>query len=170
MNLRKANIRQPTRADKATPTARRRPSADSLPVFDVAGHDAEQRMSARPSHSRERRRARRIAPTKLRQQMTTLPVDLRARDLPALVRSGAGDPAGVERVAAPDRLHTDDPQVRRDTGHGRSRAPKAIELRVTRVAFRAAAQDGLGQERLAPERDEPARVQVLRMEAPEPHG
>src|SRR5262245_28693819 len=78
--------------------------------------------------------------------------------------------AAVEHIPASGRLDADGPQIGCDARDRRPRAAKAVELRVPRISLRPPAQDGLSQERFSPERDQAARVQILRVETPEPHG
>src|SRR5512138_2304002 len=81
--------------------------------------------------------------------------------------ASTNDLPAVEPIAARPRLVAHRAQVRADCGHGCARLPEALELRMSRVSLGQAAQHGLGQKRLAPECDQPARVKVLRMERPE---
>ena len=97
------------------------------------------------------------------------------RKLPAGHRNGShasqrADFAAIECVAAPGRFSVYLLQVRID---GRSRKgvrAEPLELRMVPVTAGFAAQDGLCEQRLAPERDQPLGIEIARMQAPEPHG
>src|SRR6516162_8179090 len=107
-------------------------------------------------HRRERRGARRITTTQLGEEMPALPIELAARHRRALRPRCPRDPTRIEFVAPSRSFIANHPQIRGDEADGCPGATKPIELGMPLVALRAMAEDGLGQERLAPERDEPA--------------
>jgi hypothetical protein len=76
----------------------------------------------------------------------------------------------VELVASCDRFDVHRREIGRDRRQRVGSAPEASELWVVPVASRPALEDALGEERLAPERDEALGVEVSRVKGPEPHG
>jgi len=92
----------------------------------------------------------------------------RQRDLAGITVSR--DLRFIEAIAATSGFARDVAKVGSD-GRARVRLfAKALQLRVMRVAAREAGEDGLRQQRLAPERDEAFGVEVLGMEGPEAQG
>lgn len=86
------------------------------------------------------------------------------------VADGAGDPSAVEAVAAAVGLVGDRVEVCRDRGFGDGVFPETVELGVVSIAPGLAGQDLAGEERFAPDGEEPLPVEHLRMERPEAHG
>src|SRR5690606_21142938 len=87
-----------------------------------------------------------------------------ARRLPA-----APDPLAREAVAPRRRLVVDGREVGGDRGGRRLARPEALELRMLAVAGGPTAQHRLGEQPLAPQRDEAAGIEVLRVQAPQAH-
>lgn len=56
-----------------------------------------------------------------------------------------------------------------DRSHRRGSIPEALELWMLSIAARVAGEDCLREKRLTPKCDEPTRVQVHRVNSPEPH-
>ena len=80
------------------------------------------------------------------------------------------DDAGcIERVASGCRLLMNGEQVRSNARTWFCKCTKPRELRMVRVATSATAENGLSEERFPPDRHQPRRVEVFRMERPEPH-
>jgi hypothetical protein len=77
--------------------------------------------------------------------------------------------AAIEAVAACRRFVDDRVQVAVDRRDRRAAVTEPIELRVSPVAARRAAQHGARQQALAPDGDQRLPVQVPGMERPEPH-
>ena len=75
----------------------------------------------------------------------------------------------IETIPPADRLLVDAAEVTRQRGCGSGRGEKAVELRVLPVAARAALQNPLREQRLPPQRDQPARVEMFGMKGPEAH-
>jgi hypothetical protein len=73
---------------------------------------------------------------------------------------------GLERVAAPRRLLGHDLQVGADRG---VIVAKAIELRMAPITLRLSRQHLLREQSLAPERNQSGRIEIARMDRPEPH-
>ena len=84
-------------------------------------------------------------------------------------RARRTDKVAVERVAAVQRPFAHRSQVRRDGAGGRRLAAKTRKLGMVTVAVRRTPQQGLSQESLAPQRDKPPRVEVLRVQTPDRH-
>jgi len=110
-----------------------------------------------------------VAQPQLRAQMRELVLQLPLRDRNAPPRSPAQQPRLVERVPALPRLARDRGQVRCDRRERIAALPKALQLRVARVSARAAREHGLREEALAPQHDEPRRIEISRVERPETH-
>src|SRR5262249_50641571 len=94
------------------------------------------------------------------------------RDLPARHGDPArvaarADLARVERIAAMLGLAVDRGEVGVDREQRIGVRAKALELGMVAVSSRALLQDALCEQRLAPERHEPARVEVSGVERPE---
>lgn len=86
-------------------------------------------------------------------------------------RDGAhgADFGPIESVAARRSFSVDGTKVR---AHGVTRRGVGLEpheLRVMTVAFGRAPQHRPGEQRFAPERDEPLRIEIARMNRPQPH-
>ena len=76
---------------------------------------------------------------------------------------------GVELVGAKNSLVMDTAEERRDGGRRVGHGLKANELRVVLVALCFSAQNLLGQQRFAPQRDDARGVEVFRMKRPQSH-
>src|SRR5262249_10451105 len=126
-------------------------------------------MRARYFHAYEAGMPFRIAPFDLALQMSPLVFDLPPCDRQADRGPQASNPGGVEAIPAPCRFLMDAAQVHRDGPTRQSVPPKALKLRVTRVALRLALQHRLREKRFSPERDEAFCIQVRRVQAPEAH-
>ena len=70
----------------------------------------------------------------------------------------------IECVPTASGLVMDDGQVRVDRQAGMGMCLEALQLGVVRVAARLAAKNGLGEQCLAPERDQPLGIQILGMQ------
>jgi hypothetical protein len=79
------------------------------------------------------------------------------------------DLRGVDVVPARPRLVEDPREITVERRHRRPLATKSLELGMMRVTACLAAEHGAREQPFAPERDEPAGVEVTRMERPEPH-
>src|SRR5262245_43767138 len=99
----------------------------------------------------------RAARRQLFAQMRPLVVDLPARDAERAVPCGPRDLRRVEVIAAPLGFGRDRAQIFGDAADGPACLAEAGELRVVRVALRLATEDGLRQERLAPQGHEALR-------------
>jgi len=126
-------------------------------------------MRVEPRRLREPPPARWIAEAQLGREVLPLELQLPGGLGDPAHRSPALDAGGVEAVAPSHRLVVDGRQERADGGERIGVGPEAEELRVRAVSPRPPREDLLGEERLAPERDEAAGVQVLRVQGPEPH-
>jgi hypothetical protein len=56
-----------------------------------------------------------------------------------------------------------------DGGTRKCVCPEALQLRMVPIAFCLPAQHGPRQKRFSPQRDQPQRIKVLRMDGPESH-
>ncbi len=79
------------------------------------------------------------------------------------------DLRAIEGVAAGPGLLDHAGEVAVDRGDRVAPRSEALQLRVVTVAARLAAQDGPGEQPLAPERDEAAGVEEAGVEGPEAH-
>src|SRR6516162_9872465 len=75
----------------------------------------------------------------------------------------------VKRIATTLRLLMNSNQIGGDSSKWGRRRPEPGELRVMLVSFGGAAQDFLGQQRLAPKSDQSLGVEIPRMKRPQPH-
>ena len=126
-------------------------------------------MRVRRRNPRERPVPGGRAHAQLRQQMPPFVLELSARlDQPPRRAARAQFPA-VEAVAAALGLGVNAGQIGIDRGDRIGMGAEAHELRVAAVAARAALEHPPGEQRFAPERDQPARVEVAGMNGPEPH-
>jgi hypothetical protein len=91
-------------------------------------------------------------------------LDLARRDKNRRLDSQATDLAAVEGVAAGDCLGVNALQIRTDCGPRRDLGAKALELRVISIAASVPAQDSSSQQGLSPQRNEPLRIQVPRVQ------
>ena len=129
-------------------------------------------MTARPPRRTDPFQPSRIAHRELRLEVLPFVRELAAgrgdrRDA-FCGTADARDPRAVEAVSAAVGLVLDRAEVARDRGTRPLRAPEARELRMMAVAHRPPGEHRLGEERLAPERDQAARVEERRVERPEP--
>jgi hypothetical protein len=75
----------------------------------------------------------------------------------------------VEREAANARLVDHARQVAIDRGDGVASLAKTFELRMMPVTARRAREHGAGEQPLPPKRHQSFRIEVTRMDRPEPH-
>ena len=139
-----------------------------LPVRDPARHNPEQRMDPR--------RGRRLAFEPLRcsrfellSQMTPLEVNLALRQLDLFRCAARRDSGRVEPVSPLDRFGMHGLEILCDEGYRRGLFSEPGQLGMMPVSFRRLFQNRLGEQALPPQRDEPARIEMLRMNAPQTH-
>src|ERR1041385_3948234 len=138
----------------------------SLPLRDRSVDDDEQRMRLGRGRARDAPVRRRVTRAQLRLQVLPLVAQLAVRDFDRAGDAHARQLGLIESIPAPPPLGRDLAQVDGD----RARlAAKSIQLRMPRVAARAAGQHGLREQSFAPERDEALRVEGFRMQRPEAH-
>jgi hypothetical protein len=101
--------------------------------------------------------------------MTPFELQLALRNPEVAVRSGATDLRGRKTVAAANRLAVNDPQVFSNEPDGQRLLLEPKQLRVSDVSARLPLQYGLGKKALPPQSDQAPGVEVLRMQAPDPH-
>lgn len=121
-------------------------------------------MAVRRSDPAQARVRRRVPQLQLGEEMAPFILDLALGDRDSDRRSRTADPGAIERVAAAGGLLMNLREIRRDRREGRRLFKEPAQLRVMPIAARRATKHRLGQKRLAPERDEAPRVQVLRMQ------
>src|SRR5262245_55854777 len=120
-------------------------------------------MRAGPPHGAETPQPARVAGAQLPAEMAPFVRELAARDGDSPGALPAPDLVRRESVAAGRRLRVHQPQVTRDAGDGPRLGAKARELWMMLVAARAPAQHRLRQQSLAPQRAEPAGVEIARV-------
>ena len=103
----------------------------------------------------------------LRAEVPPLVLELAAGHREDRARAHGADAAAVEAVAAAGGLVGDAGEVLVDGRDGSAGGAEALELRVVAVAARPAAQNGAGEQALAPEGDEAPGVEVRGVEAPD---
>jgi hypothetical protein len=140
-----------------------------LPGLDIAGHNSEQRVRLRPLYDFQSIVQRWIADCELRQQMIPLVQELTARNCDVTNASRPTDLPRCKRVSATRAVRVNATKILRDRATRRHLSAESMQLRVLRVSVRAKAQYGLRQERLPPQRNEAAGVEVLGMHGPQPH-
>jgi hypothetical protein len=111
----------------------------------------------------------RIAKGELGEQVIPLVHELTARH-----HNGSGAPRSADlprrkRVAAGRRFHMEAAKILGDRAAGSSVLSKSMQLRMMTVSVRPAPQHCLRQKRLAPQRNQAARVKVLGMNRPQTH-
>lgn len=72
--------------------------------------------------------------------------------------------ARIEGISTHDRLGMNPPQVRIDGAMRVCAIDKTLELGMVAIAARIVMQHRPGQERFAPQRDQPLRIEVFRMQ------
>lgn len=73
----------------------------------------------------------------------------------------------IEVKSAKFRFGKHDPQVCRDTGDWVVSLSEAVELRVIAISFCGTFQNGLSKQRFSPNRNQPSRVELLRVKTPD---
>jgi hypothetical protein len=147
----------------------RRQRRPLLPRLDITGDDSQQRVRLRIPYRFESTAQFGIADCEFRQQTIPLLHELAARDRNAIGALRTADLPRGKCVAATRRFLVNATKVLGDRAAGRGLSPKAMQLRVMPVAVRSPTQYGLRQERLAPESNETAGVEVFGMHGPETH-
>ena len=109
------------------------------------------------------------ASAQFRLEMPPFERQLTTRHHEAAARSGRTDFSERKPVSPAPGLVMHGSQVLGDRAEGGTLLAKPGELRVSEVSLRPSAQDRLGQQSLAPHRDQPARIEMLGMNAPEAH-
>jgi len=126
-------------------------------------------MNFRPARGLELMKPAGCTALELGSKMAPLVRYLPETDLDDSLRSGARDLAAVEAVSPLLCFFVDNAQVLRDRLHGSATVAKANELRMMAVSSSATPKNGLRQQPLPPERDEPPRIEITRMQSPKPH-
>ena len=112
----------------------------------------------------------RTAPAQLAKQPLPFVLKLPVGDANALCGSRAAEFGSVECVTASSSLGIDQRKVTVDGGTRRRTTLKSDQLRMLTITVGAAAKDLPGEQRLAPKRDKPLRVEIHWMKRPESHG
>lgn len=112
---------------------------------------------------------RRAAKAQLRQQVVPFVLQLAARYGKRGFLAARSELAPIECKAPLPGLAVNGFQIKLD-GAQRSRvSPESVQLRVVEVSARLAAKDLPRKKSLAPESDQPARIEIPGMKGPEPH-
>jgi len=109
------------------------------------------------------------AHTQLGEEMGALVRELTGGSRNPDARSRRRDLRAVERVAAPIGFLQHRVQIGVDGRARRGVRTEALELGVVPIAARASAKHRLREQSLAPQSDQPTRVEMARMQRPEPH-
>ena len=144
-------------------------NAPSLPRLDVSGTDAEERMRARAALAPPPCIQPGTSCSKLAQKMPPFVPDLPSSRAHQDTLADRPNPTSVERIPASGCLRRNAAQVGVD-GRARSRmCPESSQLRVMAVAPRLAAQHRARKQRLAPQGNQPLRIEILGMQGPQAH-
>lgn len=143
---------------------------DALPETDASADDAEDRMSRGPDAAMMTKVPVWTSRPELSSEMSPLEMELAPRfGNPGLEARNISDSRGIEGVPPGKRFLVNRVEIRRDGCDGIRPGSESNELGMPGVAAGPAEQDGLGQERLPPERHETCRVEVAGVEGPDPH-
>ena len=145
------------------------PAASNFPFLDRPRVDSEKGVSNGLRHPPQVRQPMPITDSQLGLQVTPLVLDLPLRNRDPAGSAPIDDPAPVEAVAAAHGLVVHGIQVPPDTREWRTCRAKANQLRVPGVPTREPPQDSLSEKPLPPHGNQPARVQVPRMQGPQSH-
>lgn len=144
------------------------PGSRSFPIGSSSGDDTEERMRGGFRNSGLRGMTRGISRFQLAHQMPPLELQLSARRLEAAADALGCDFTGVEAVAARSGFGMHLAQVGGNACNRRRVRAKADQLGVASIPGGFSPEHRLRQEPFAPQRNQPAGVQIFRMEAPEP--
>jgi hypothetical protein len=112
----------------------------------------------------------RISRAELSSQMRPLEEELTPRfGNPGLEARSVGDSRGIEGVPPGNSFLVNGMKIRRDGRDGVRPGSESSDLGMPGIAAGPAEQDGLGQERLPPERHETGRVEVAGVKGPDSH-
>jgi len=126
-------------------------------------------MRTRAAHGEERAVAGRVTGSQLALEVAPFVVELSAGLADPAAAGRATELRTIERITPPSPFLV---QLAKKRIDARERAPmrtKPDQLRMIAVTAGPAAEDGTGEERLAPGRNKTARVEIPRMQRPEPH-
>jgi hypothetical protein len=166
----KPSLARSVRLSVAGSGARYRFVPRALPRFDRPRLNTKQWVAFRSQDIAPLAVQRRIPHFELHEQMSPLILDLVRRHGNRHLNLDKADLAPVERIAANLGLGMDALQIRTDDRLGCRMGEKPLELRMIPVAASRARQHGTSQQRFAPERDEPLRVEIPGVQGPETHG
>src|ERR1043166_1192966 len=141
-----------------------------LPPCNVTAKYAKQRVRLRTFYPGETRPPRGVACSEFFHQVLPLERELSPADAQVAGRPRTADLLRREIVAADHRFVVHHTQVFSDISGRPSLLAEADQLGVMNVSASLPPEDGLGQKPLAPQGYQPARVQILRMQAPDAHG
>ena len=149
--------------------SRRRPWQSSpFPVRGSARHNPKQRMD--PARGRRLPfEPLRCARFKLLRQMTPLEVDLASRHIDVFCGAARRNPGGLEPVSPLDRFGVHGLEIRHDERYRSGLRAEPGQLGMMPISFCRLLQNRLGEQTLPPQRDQPARIEMPRMKAPETH-
>lgn len=154
-------------AEAATPGLS---GANALPRLDPAGPSTKQGMALRRLNRSPLAKVRWTAQAKLPEQVPPLMRELsRCYGNRRHVAHGA-NLGTVKSIAAARCFSVNGAQVRGNGGPRRCMGLEPLQLGMMPVAPGQAPKHCTGQQRLAPQRDEPLRIEVAGMDGPQPHG
>lgn len=141
-----------------------------LPPRDAPAPDHETRVrTGLHGHGAERVVPSGRAFPELAEQVRPLEGELTPRGRQLLRRARPAQLAAIEAITALQRFRMNGREVGVDGGDGIPGIAKPLQLRVHLVTPGSTAEHGSGQERFTPEGDESSRVEVFRVQGPEPH-
>lgn len=150
-------------ADQAKPDSL---FCSTLPLGDRAEDHAKQRVGIGGGDSKLFTINRRTALPQLSAEPGPFVLQLAVRDGDGRHPSIRSELRPIEPVAARLCLGVNDGEVAVDRRAGRLGRAETPQLRMGAIALGPAAQHLAGEQRLAPKRDKPRCIEVLRMEAP----
>src|SRR5690606_35385534 len=113
---------------------------------------------------------RRVAHRELPEQMLPLVLKLPVRDGNGFDGACRAHLGAVKRVAAQQGFVMNSAQVRVDGISRRGVGSESLKLRMTAIALSLASKHRSSKQRLTPESDKPLRIEITRMNRPQPHG
>ena len=142
---------------------------NALPRFDAAGSTAEQGMALRTLERSPPAIVRGTTHRKLSKQVFPFILDLSSRYGDRCYGAYGSYLGMVKGVTPRCGLGVNGAQVGTDSVPRRCVSLKPLELRMMAVAFGCAPKYCPRKQRLAPQGDEPLRVEIARVNRPKPH-
>ena len=169
--------RDSTFADLDADVARGRQPAGStllgprqpLPRLYGTGDDNEQGVRVRRRYCAQLARAVRATGPEFSHQMPPLELELARRFREPAHGAGPTQLAPIEPISTSAGLGMDAGEVTVQASHGIGQGPKPEQLRVTVIAPGRSLKHRPGEQRLAPEGDQPLHVEILGVNRPQSH-